>query len=170
MNGRNAFRKHCLGRLLAPRLSIRTMSQQRSVAQSTAMISSFRLDGTTATMTISGATDTEVFRTYVEQVLCATLRRGDIVVMEKLGAHKRPATLALIEAAGAEARFLPRLFTGPSTRSRKCGANARPCCAKQKAERPNNLTRPSAAPSTKSPEMMPAVGLLRAAIVLLNIL
>ena len=75
--------------------------------QSTTMISSIRLDGTTATMTISGATDTEVFRTYVEKVLCPTLRRGDIVVMDNLGAHKSPVTLALIEAVGAEARFLP---------------------------------------------------------------
>ena len=71
------------------------------------MISSIRLDGTTATMTIFGATDTEVFRTYVEKVLCPTLRRGDIVVMDNLGAHKSPVTLALIEAVGAEARFLP---------------------------------------------------------------
>lgn len=75
--------------------------------QSTTMISSIRLDGTTACMTINGATDTEVFRTYVDQVLCPTLRRGNIVVMDNLGAHKSPATLALIEAAGAEARFLP---------------------------------------------------------------
>jgi transposase len=71
------------------------------------MISSMRLDGTSACMTIAGATDTEVFRTYVDKVLAPTLRRGDIVVMDNLGAHKSPATLALIEAAGAEARFLP---------------------------------------------------------------
>ena len=71
------------------------------------MLSSIRLDGTTAAMTIAGATDTEVFRTYVQKVLCPTLRRGDIVVMDNLGAHKSPATLALIQAVGAEARFLP---------------------------------------------------------------
>jgi transposase len=75
--------------------------------QSTTMLSSIRLDGTTACMTIAGATDTEVFRSYVERVLVPTLRRGDIVVMDNLGAHKSPATLALIEAVGAEARFLP---------------------------------------------------------------
>ena len=71
------------------------------------MISSIRLDGTTACMTLAGATDTEVFRTYVDKVLVPTLRNGDIVVMDNLGAHKSPATLALIKAAGAEARFLP---------------------------------------------------------------
>lgn len=71
------------------------------------MISSVRLDGETACMTIAGATDTEVFRTYVAEVLCPTLRRGDIVVMDNLGAHKSPETLELIEAVGAEVRFLP---------------------------------------------------------------
>lgn len=75
--------------------------------QSTTMISSIRLDGTTACMTIAGATDTEVFRAYVGEVLCPTLRRGDIVVMDNLGAHKSPATHELIKAAGAEVRFLP---------------------------------------------------------------
>ena len=46
------------------------------------MISSIRLDGSTACMTIEGATDTEVFRVFVSQVLCPTLRPGDMVVMD----------------------------------------------------------------------------------------
>jgi len=46
----------------------------------TTMISSIRLDGSTACMAIEGATDTEVFQTYVRQVLCPTLRPGDIVI------------------------------------------------------------------------------------------
>lgn len=71
------------------------------------MISSLRLDGTTACMTIAGATDTEVFRTYVQEVLCPTLRKGDLVVMDNLGAHKSPATLELIYSKGAEVLFLP---------------------------------------------------------------
>ena len=36
-----------------------------------------------------------------------TLRPGDIVVMDNLGAHKNENTLALIQHAGAEVRFLP---------------------------------------------------------------
>ncbi len=75
--------------------------------QSTTMIGSVRLDGSTAAMTIAGATDTEVFRTYVERVLCPSLRAGDIVVMDNLSPHKSPATLELIQAAGAQVRFLP---------------------------------------------------------------
>ena len=58
-------------------------------------------------MTIEAATDTEVFRAYVRQVLLPTLRPGDVVVMDNLSPHKNPATLALIEQAGGSVRFLP---------------------------------------------------------------
>jgi transposase len=71
------------------------------------MISSVRLDGSTACMTIDGATNTEVFQAYVREILVPTLRAGDIVVLDNLGAHKHEATLALITATGAETRFLP---------------------------------------------------------------
>ena len=71
------------------------------------MISSIRLDGSTACLIIEGATDTEVFRSYVHEVLVPTLRNGDIVVMDNLGPHKNEETLALIAQAGAEALFLP---------------------------------------------------------------
>ena len=75
--------------------------------RTTTMISSIRLDGSTACMAIEGATDTEVFRSYVDKVLCPTFKKGDIVIMDNLAAHKNEKTIALIEAAGASARFLP---------------------------------------------------------------
>ena len=71
------------------------------------MISSMRLDGSTACMTLEGATDTDVFQAYVREVLGPTLQHGDIVVMDNLGAHKNAGTIALIEAKGATVRFLP---------------------------------------------------------------
>jgi transposase len=71
------------------------------------MISSIRLDGSTACMTIPGATDTEVFRAYVRAVLCPSLRPGDLVIMDNLAPHKSDPTLALIARAGAEVLFLP---------------------------------------------------------------
>ena len=73
----------------------------------TTMISSIRMDGSTACLTIEGATDTDVFQAYVRETLCPALRPGDIVVMDNLGAHKNAHTLALIAAAGASTRFLP---------------------------------------------------------------
>jgi transposase len=71
------------------------------------MISSVRLDGTTACLTIEGATDTPVFQAYVREILVPTLRPNDIVVMDNLAPHKNDQTLALIAAAGASVRFLP---------------------------------------------------------------
>jgi transposase len=71
------------------------------------MMSSLRLDGTTACMALEGTTDTESFRAYVEAVLIPTLRSGDVVVMDNLSPHKSDPTLALITQAGAHVRFLP---------------------------------------------------------------
>ena len=75
--------------------------------RTTTMISSVRLDGSTACMTIEGATDTAVFQAYVREILCPSLRPGDIVVMDNLAPHKNEHTVALIVAAGASVRFLP---------------------------------------------------------------
>ena len=71
------------------------------------MIASVRLDGTTACMTIEGATNTEVFQAYVREILVPVLRPGDIVILDNLGAHKNERTIGLIQQAGAEVRFLP---------------------------------------------------------------
>ena len=71
------------------------------------MISSIRLDGTTACMHLPGAADTAAFVTYLGQVLCPTLKQGDIVVMDNLSVHKSPEVQHLVEVAGAEVRFLP---------------------------------------------------------------
>jgi transposase len=74
---------------------------------STTIIGAIRLDGSTACMTIDGATDTEVFRVYVSQVLAPMLRPGDVVVMDNLAPHKSEQTIELIRQAGAEVLFLP---------------------------------------------------------------
>ena len=71
------------------------------------MISSVRLDGSTACMTIEGATNTEVFHSYVREILVPTLRPGAIVIMDNLGAYKNERTLELIAQAKANVRFLP---------------------------------------------------------------
>ncbi len=75
--------------------------------RTTTMLSSIRLDGTTAAMTIESPTDTEVFRTYVEKILCPTLRRGDILIMDNLAPHKSGPTLELLAQRGVQVRFLP---------------------------------------------------------------
>lgn len=73
----------------------------------TTLMSSVRLDGSTAAMVIEGATDAEVFLQYAKQVLMPHLRPGDIVVMDNLSPHKVSAVKAAIESCGATIWFLP---------------------------------------------------------------
>jgi hypothetical protein len=56
------------------------------------------LDGMEAGMTVPSATDGDVFRAYVEQVLCAKLYPGDVLVLDNLSAHKVAGIRELIAA------------------------------------------------------------------------
>ena len=75
--------------------------------QTTTMISSIRVDGSTACMAIDGATDTEVFEAFVHRVLRPSLQPGDVVIMDNLSPHKGASVLDLIKQAGSEVMFLP---------------------------------------------------------------
>jgi len=63
--------------------------------------------GLDAVMTVEGATDAAVFRAFVSDVLAPTLRPGDIVVMDNLGAHKVEGIATAIQARGARLVYLP---------------------------------------------------------------
>jgi transposase len=71
------------------------------------MLAALSLHGVDAVMTIDGATDAEVFRAYVEHVLCPTLVPGDIVIMDNLRAHKVAGIREHIEAREAQLIYLP---------------------------------------------------------------
>jgi transposase len=66
------------------------------------MLAALGTQGVEAVMTIAGATDAEVFRVYVEQVLRPTLRAGDIVIMDNLRAPKAAGIREAIEPTGAQ--------------------------------------------------------------------
>jgi len=53
------------------------------------------------TRTIEAATDAEIFRAYLDHVLCPVLRPGDVVVMDNLSSHKVTGVRERIERAGA---------------------------------------------------------------------
>ncbi len=61
----------------------------------------------TAPMVLDGAMHGAAFLAYVEQVLVATLKPSDIMVMDNPPAHKPVAVRQAIERVGAELRFLP---------------------------------------------------------------
>ena len=70
-------------------------------------IGALNLDGIVAAMTIPGSTNTEVFLTYVTQVLIPQLWKGAIVVMDNLKAHHAESVRVAIESVGAKVKFLP---------------------------------------------------------------
>lgn len=71
------------------------------------VVAGVRLEGLTAAAVFDGPIDSVTFLAYVEQVLVPTLRRGDVVVLDNLAVHKQPEIRTVIEAAGAQLRFLP---------------------------------------------------------------
>jgi transposase len=73
----------------------------------TTMLSSVRLDGSTACMVVDGPTNKDVFHVYVREILLPTLNEGDIVVMDNLSSHKNQEVRNLIESVGAQLWFLP---------------------------------------------------------------
>src|SRR5215204_4921582 len=69
--------------------------------------SSMSVEGMGPSLAVEGATNREVFETYVEQILAPTLRRGQVVVMDNLTAHKGERVRELIESQGCELIYLP---------------------------------------------------------------
>ena len=79
----------------------------RNYGHNLTLLSGLRLSGVEASMVIEGAVNTAVFETYVRQILCPTLQRGDIVMMDNLSAHKSAAVETLITQCGATILWLP---------------------------------------------------------------
>lgn len=79
----------------------------RNRGQNISLIGALSLDGLIATMSISGSVNTDVFVTYVAEVLVPQLWAGAIVVMDNLSVHTAAVVASLIEAAGARLVFLP---------------------------------------------------------------
>ena len=82
-------------------------SVPKNFGRNVTILGALSCTGLDAVMSVEGATDTAVFRAYVEQVLVPTLVAGDIVVMDNLSAHKVSGIREAIEAAGATLLYLP---------------------------------------------------------------
>ena len=74
---------------------------------STTVIAALGLDGVRAPLIFPGATDTQAFQTYVDQVLVPELRPGDVVVFDNLKPHLSRHVAESIERAGATVLPLP---------------------------------------------------------------
>jgi transposase len=80
----------------------------RNRGKNQTLIASITLEGGMGeAIAIEGATDAELFETYVEEFLAPTLRAGQVVVLDGLGAHRTERVRNLIEARGCDLVFLP---------------------------------------------------------------
>ncbi len=79
----------------------------RNRGKNTTLIASMTLLGMGVSMAFEGATDASAFEIYIEHFLAPTLKEGQIVVMDRLGAHRGERVRELIEERGAVLWFLP---------------------------------------------------------------
>jgi transposase len=91
----------------APRGARALCSVPRNRGANTTVLSSMTLEGMGPALTVEGTTTSVVFEAYVEQVLAPTLRRGQVVVLDNLSAHKGERVRELIEGRGCELLYLP---------------------------------------------------------------
>ena len=75
--------------------------------ESITLISGMRLSGVTATFAFPGATNTDVFESYVENVLVPELKPGDVVIWDNLKPHQSEEAIEAVEAVGSQVVPLP---------------------------------------------------------------
>lgn len=80
----------------------------RNRGKNTTLIAAITLQGGMGiSMAVEGATDALAFEAYVEHFLAPTLEKGQVVVLDGLGAHRTHRVRELIEAREADLVFLP---------------------------------------------------------------
>ena len=80
----------------------------RNRGKNTTLIAAITLEGAMGeSMSVEGATDSLVFEAYIEHFLAPTLKKGQVVVLDGLGAHRTQKVEELIEARGAQLVFVP---------------------------------------------------------------
>jgi transposase len=70
-------------------------------------IAAMNVGGVIASASFDGATDTELFITFIRQCLVPVIKPGQVLVLDNLPAHKSPLLDQFIEAAGARVIRLP---------------------------------------------------------------
>ena len=126
------------------------------------------------------------FTAYVEQCLVPTLAPGDVVIMDNLSSHKRPAVRKAIRSVGARLLFLPpytlRLLSNgcaagtlagsapTSTRSNRSSPSSNTSCAKppngptkqhgSASDRSSTTSRLTNAPPTSPTQAMPQANVI----------
>jgi transposase len=91
----------------APRGERVTDAAPQNYGENVTLLGALSLSGVEALMTVNGATDSDIFLAFVREVLAPTLRAGDVVIWDNLGAHRSQVVREAVEARGATVTFLP---------------------------------------------------------------
>lgn len=75
--------------------------------KTTTFIAALRYSGISAPFLLDGPMDGPTFKAYVEQILAPTLKRGDIVFMDRVRLHMVEGVEEAIMARGASVYYLP---------------------------------------------------------------
>ena len=81
-------------------------SAPRNYGMHTSVIGAMGLRGLVATLAVEGAVDTPCFDAYIERMRAPRLRRGDVVVLDNLGAHRASRIEEVAESRGAQVLWL----------------------------------------------------------------
>lgn len=71
------------------------------------LVMGLRLSGIVSPILLKGSMTNEAFAGYIQQRLAPSIRAGDVVIMDRLSAHRQTAVAEAIEAVGAEVLLLP---------------------------------------------------------------
>jgi transposase len=81
-------------------------SAPRNYGAHISVIGAMGLRGLVATLAVEGAVDTICFDAYAERVLGPRLRRGDVIVLDNLGAHRASRIEEVAAERGAQVLWL----------------------------------------------------------------
>jgi len=123
----------------------------------TTPVAGLRTSGITAPCVFDSAINGERFCAYIEQILAATLRPKDIVMLDNLTSHKAAGVAEAITAQGAQLVYLPPYspdLSRPSPNSRRrCARPTRApvrVCGNSSVKHSTAFSRKNAATSSKN--------------------
>jgi transposase len=104
----------------------------------TSLVAALSPDGLGAALTNQGAFDRAAFEVYVKQVLCPTLKPGQIVVMDNLSVHRSASIRECTAAAQCQLMFLPP-YSPDFPPIEKCFSKLKTCLRKLAARSQETL-------------------------------
>ena len=116
----------------APRGKRALGSAPQHYGQHVTILGALSYTGLEAVMTVEGATDADVCRACVREVLCPTLREGAIVIADNRSAHQAAGVQEAIAAQGARRLYLPP-YSPDRNPIERCWAKSKTCLRAAKA-------------------------------------